>query len=128
MGMQVRPGRTVDCRLAHPDRRADSREVLQDVRRRQGPQELIGILAPALRADRGMTQVDRAILAAAAAVVAILLSAGTAVADQTPTPYQPGGPDGPIGGISPLPAICATQPLACALHFDPDKGTWVPNR
>lgn len=81
-----------------------------------------------MRADRGMTQVNRAILAALTAVVVmVIISAGTAAADQTPTPYQPGGPGGAIGGVRPYPAICATQPLACALHFDPDKGTWVPN-
>jgi hypothetical protein len=58
----------------------------------------------------------------------MLLSAGSATADPTPTPYQPGGAGGPIGGIQPYPAICATAPLACAMHYDPDRGTWVPNR
>jgi len=69
----------------------------------------------------------RAILATLAALAAVLISAGTAHADdQTPGPWQP-APGSPIGGVAQYPAICATQPLACAMHYDIDKGTWVPN-
>lgn len=71
--------------------------------------------------------ISRCVLAALAAVAALLLSAGTAAADQTLTPYQPGGPGAPIGGVQQYPAICATAPLACGLHYSIDKGTWVPN-
>ena len=60
------------------------------------------------------------------ALAAVLISAGTAAADPTPGPWQP-GPNGPIEGVQQYPAICATQPLACAMHYDINRGAWVPN-
>jgi hypothetical protein len=61
-----------------------------------------------------------AVFAAAAIMVA---TAGTAGADPS-TPWQP-GPGGPIGGVQQVPSICATQPLACAMHYDINHGAWV---
>ena len=66
------------------------------------------------------------ILATLAALAAVLVSAGTAAADdQAPGPWQP-GPNGPIEGVQQYPAICATAPLACAMHYDINRGAWVP--
>jgi len=67
-----------------------------------------------------------AILATSAVVVA---GAGTANADPTPTqppsPYQIQTPSGPVyGGMRTLPPICAVQPRACSLNWDPNTGTW----
>jgi hypothetical protein len=71
----------------------------------------------------------RNIVLAAAAVAAMVVAApGTAGADPTPPPSQPyviQTPAGPtVGGLRTLPPICAVQPLACNLTWDPATGSW----
>ena len=63
-----------------------------------------------------------AVLAASAVVVA-----GTANADPTPAPgpYQIQTPGSPVyGGLRTLPSVCAAQPRACNLNWNPDTGAW----
>lgn len=63
-----------------------------------------------------------AVLAASAVVMA-----GTANADPTspPSPYQIQTPSGPVyGGLRTLPPVCAAQPRACNLTWNPDTGAW----
>jgi hypothetical protein len=74
----------------------------------------------------------RTIVAAAAAVAAIVVAAaGTAGADPTPAPtpgFQvptPGGGSA-FPGVQTYPPICGVAPLACALRYHADTGTWQP--
>jgi hypothetical protein len=63
-----------------------------------------------------------AVLAAGAVVMA-----GTANADPTPEPgpYQIQTPGGlVVGGLRTLPPVCAVQPRACSMTWDPNTGTW----
>jgi hypothetical protein len=66
----------------------------------------------------------RVVLAAAAMVV----TAPTAEADPTPAPTPPyviQGPSGPaVGGLRTLPPVCAAQPRACNLNWNPSTGAW----
>jgi len=67
---------------------------------------------------------ERLVAALAALRVA---AAGVAHADPTPPPppyviVTPGGPT--YGGLRTLPPICAAQPRACNLTWDPNTGTW----
>lgn len=65
-------------------------------------------------------------------LVALLVAAGgknlpPAVADPTPppSPYQIQTPGGPvIGGLRTLPPVCAVQPRACNLNWNPNTGAW----
>ena len=70
----------------------------------------------------------RFLFALATAVVAALTAPATAGADPTPAPspgYKIQTRNGPvIGGLPNLPAICAVQPRACALNYDPNTGAW----
>jgi hypothetical protein len=62
------------------------------------------------------------------AVVALVVGAtGTAHADPTPppSPYQIQTPGGPVvGGLRTLPPVCAVQPLACDLRWNPNTGAF----
>jgi hypothetical protein len=69
------------------------------------------------------------VLAAAAVVAMVVAAPGTAGADpaspQPPSPYQIQGPSGPtVGGLRTLPPVCAAQPLACSMTWNPSTGTW----
>jgi hypothetical protein len=71
----------------------------------------------------------RNIVIAAAAVAAMVVGAPTAGADpETPVPsppYQILTPGGPVyGGLRTLPPVCAAQPLACNLTWNPNTGAW----
>jgi hypothetical protein len=70
----------------------------------------------------------RIVLAAAAAAAMVVVAAGTAGADPTSPPSPPyviQTPAGPtVGGLRTLPPICAVQPLACNLTWDPATGAW----
>jgi hypothetical protein len=64
----------------------------------------------------------RSIVLAAAAVVAMVVTAGTAGADPapSPSPFQIIGPNGPVvQGVPTYPPICLVAPLACALRYTP---------
>jgi hypothetical protein len=66
----------------------------------------------------------RVVLAAAAMVFA-----APAHADPSPppTPYQIPGPSGPVlGGVQTYQPTCLEFPMACAMHYDPSRGVWVP--
>ena len=62
------------------------------------------------------------------AVVALVVGAtGTAHADPIPppSPYQIQTPGGPVvGGLRTLPPVCAVQPLACDLRWNPNTGAF----
>src|ERR1700757_5148104 len=64
----------------------------------------------------------------AALVTSAVASAGVAAADPTPSPSPPyviQTPSGPtVGGLQTLPPICAVQPRACNLNWDPNTGAW----
>jgi hypothetical protein len=67
------------------------------------------------------------LILAAAVLAAMLAGSATAGADPTPSPgpYQIITPNGPVlGGIPTLPSVCAVQPRACALTWDPNTGAW----
>ena len=70
----------------------------------------------------------RNIVLAVAAVAAMVVAPGTAGADPTPPPSPPyviQTPAGPtVGGLRTLPPVCAAQPLACNLTWDPNTGAW----
>ena len=63
-----------------------------------------------------------------AAVLVALATAGTAGADPTQQPSPPyviQTPTGPtVGGLQTLPPVCAAQPRACNLNWNPDTGAW----
>jgi hypothetical protein len=65
---------------------------------------------------------------AAAAVAAMVVTAGPAGADPTPPPtpgYQIPGPEGPeFPGAQVYPPQCARNMLACGFRYDPSTGTW----
>jgi hypothetical protein len=80
-----------------------------------------------------------ALAALSVAAVAAVAAAGTAGADPTPEPAPPyviQTPAGPtVGGLRTLPPICAAQPRACNLNWNPNTGAWdappgtdLPNR
>jgi hypothetical protein len=64
----------------------------------------------------------------AVAVATVLSAAGPAHADPTPAPappyviVTPGGPT--VGGLRTLPPVCAAQPRACNLTWNPNTGAW----
>jgi hypothetical protein len=64
----------------------------------------------------------------AVAVATVLSAAGTAHADDptpAPGPYQIIGPNGPVlGGLPTYPTVCAVQPRACNLTWNPSTGAW----
>jgi hypothetical protein len=65
--------------------------------------------------------------AVALAAVWAIAGVGTAGADPTPAPgpYQIIGPNGPVlGGLPTYPTVCAAQPRACNLTWDPNTGAW----
>jgi hypothetical protein len=71
----------------------------------------------------------RLLTLAAAAVAVTFVTPGTAGADpdtQAPAPpYQILTPAGPtVGGLRTLPPVCAAQPLACNLTWNPNTGAW----
>jgi hypothetical protein len=71
----------------------------------------------------------RNILLAAVAVAAMVIAAAApAGAEPTPPPAPPYvivSPGGPVvGGLQTLPPICAAQPRACNLTWNPSTGTW----
>jgi len=72
-----------------------------------------------------MMSTVRIVLAVAAMVV---VAPGTAGADPTsppPPPYVIQGPGGPtVGGLRTLPPVCAAQPRACNLNWNPNTGAW----
>jgi hypothetical protein len=45
-------------------------------------------------------------------------------ADPTPTPGPVYSVPGGLLGTQPLPAICGSQPRACAGNWDPNTGAW----
>ena len=57
-----------------------------------------------------------------------VVMAGTANADPTPPPspgYVIQGRAGPtVGGLRTLPPVCAVQPLACDLRWNPNTGAF----
>jgi len=68
---------------------------------------------------------------AAAAVAAMVVTSGTAVADPTPEPSPPGyqviTPGGPVfPGMQQYQPTCLVAPLACNLKYNPATGTWQP--
>lgn len=69
-------------------------------------------------------------LVAAVTVVAALVGAPPAHADDPtppPTPYQIQGPDGPVlPGNQVLPPVCARAMQACGYSLDPGTMTWRP--
>jgi hypothetical protein len=68
------------------------------------------------------------IVLAVAAVAAMVAGVGTAGADPTPAPgpYQIIGPNGPVlGGLPTYPTVCAVQPRACNLTWNPNTGAWT---
>jgi hypothetical protein len=74
----------------------------------------------------------KTVMVAAVAWVTVLLGAGVAHADDTPTPTPPpyviNGPAGPIlPGNQQLPPICAAYMRACGFTYDPATGTWRPS-
>jgi hypothetical protein len=78
-----------------------------------------------------MTVIKGAVAAAALAIAAVA-AADTAGADPDPTPppspgYQILTPEGPtVGGLQTYPPICAAQPRACNLTWNPNTGAWSP--
>ena len=71
----------------------------------------------------------RNIILAAAAVAAMVVTAGAAGADpETPAPSPPyviQTPAGPVyGGLQTYPPVCAVQPRACNLTWNPNTGAW----
>jgi len=71
----------------------------------------------------------RNITIAAAAVAAMVVTAGTAHADPTPppSPYQIPTPSGPaFPGVQTDQPTCLVAPLACAMRYDPSRGVWLP--
>jgi hypothetical protein len=64
----------------------------------------------------------------AAAVLVAFATAIPAAADPTPAPappYQILTPEGPAyGGLRTLPPVCAAQPRACNLNWNPNTGAW----
>jgi hypothetical protein len=70
----------------------------------------------------------RIVFAAAVAAAMVVVAPGTAGADPTPPPappyviVTPGGPV--VGGLRTLPPICAAQPRACNLNWNPNTGAW----
>jgi hypothetical protein len=75
-----------------------------------------------------MNPTVRNIVLAAAAVALVVGAPGTAGADPTAPPSPPyviQTPAGPtVGGLRTLPPVCAAQPLACNLTWDPNTGAW----
>jgi hypothetical protein len=67
-------------------------------------------------------------VAVAAAVAIMVAAGGTAHADPTPAPpgpFQIQTPRGPVlGGLPTYPAVCAAQPRACNLTWNPNTGAW----
>jgi hypothetical protein len=68
-------------------------------------------------------------LAVGAAVIAVMVAAaGAAGADPTDPPAPPyviQTPSGPVvGGLRTLPPVCAVQPRACNLNWNPSTGAW----
>jgi hypothetical protein len=63
-----------------------------------------------------------------AVTVMVVAAPGTAGADPAPPPSPPyviQTPAGPtVGGLRTLPPVCAAQPLACNLTWDPNTGAW----
>ena len=70
----------------------------------------------------------RTILATVIAVAMLATVPGTAGADPSPvppSPYQIITPNGPlVQGLPTLPSVCAVQPRACNLEWNPDTGAW----
>ena len=71
----------------------------------------------------------RLLTLAAAAAAVTFVTPGTAGADpdtQAPAPpYQILTPAGPtVGGLRTLLPVCAAQPLACNLTWNPNTGAW----
>jgi len=69
----------------------------------------------------------RLILLATVMVAAGVTFVPPASADPAPSPgpYQIITPSGPqIGGLRTLPPICAVQPRACNLNWNPNTGAW----
>lgn len=68
------------------------------------------------------------ITAVTGVIAAMLAGAGTAGADPDPSPappyviQTPGGPT--VGGLQTLPPVCAVQPRACNLDWNPNTGAW----
>ena len=68
------------------------------------------------------------ITAVTAVIAAMLAGAGTAGADPDPSPappyviQTPGGPT--VGGLQTLAPVCAVQPRACNLDWNPNTGAW----
>jgi hypothetical protein len=76
-----------------------------------------------------MNTVRNIVLAAAAVAAVVIAAPGTAGADpgtQPPAPpyviQTPGGPT--VGGLRTLPPVCAVQPRACNLTWNPSTGAW----
>jgi hypothetical protein len=69
--------------------------------------------------------------AAVSLMAAILVGAPPAHADPMPTPptpYQIGGPSGPLlPGNQILPPVCAHAMRACGFTLDPGTMTWRPS-
>jgi hypothetical protein len=70
----------------------------------------------------------RIVIAAAAVAAMVVAAAGTAGADPAPPPppyviVTPGGPT--VGGLQTLPPVCAAQPRACNLTWNPNTGAWT---
>jgi hypothetical protein len=77
-----------------------------------------------------MTAVREFVLVAAVVAAMMATAAGTAHADQTPSPspgYQIPGPDGPVlPGLQNYPPACLDYPPACGFRYNPGTGTWQP--
>jgi hypothetical protein len=75
-----------------------------------------------------MNTVRNIVVVAAAVAAMVVAAAGAAGADPTPPPSPPyviQTPAGPtVGGLRTLPPVCAAQPLACNLTWDPNTGAW----
>ena len=80
-----------------------------------------------------MNNTVRTIVVAIMAATMAVAAAGTAHADPVPPPtpspgYQiptPGGGSA-FPGTQTCPPICGVAPLACALRYHADTGTWQP--
>jgi hypothetical protein len=76
-----------------------------------------------------INKVTNIVLAAAAVAAMVLYFPAPAGADPTPAPpgpYQIISPSGPqIGGLPNYPAVCAAQPRACNLTWNPNSGAWT---
>jgi hypothetical protein len=82
------------------------------------------------RVPHGVTRMSVAdFLLPVALTIAAVAAAGTAGADPTPQPAPPyviETPAGPaVGGLQTLPPVCAAQPRACNLTWNPNTGAWT---